>query len=189
MITFDEPTHTYRKDGVIVPSVTQILSVADLYVHIDKALLARASKFGTAVHKATELHDKGTLNLLSLSVALAPYLDGWKKFKKDTDFKILESESVVYSKMGYAGTLDRIGTMGGKLTLLDIKTTTTIPKTIALQLGAYRHAWQEMHGKTIEQVISVQLKPCNYFIRDYDDPTAILTFRSFIEIYKWRHNV
>lgn len=189
-MVFDEVTHTYVLDGKFLPSVTQILSIADLYSRVDKNLMARASKFGNAVHRATELHDAGTLDMATMNVALAPYLDGWKRFLTETGFTGLKSETVVYSaNHGYAGRFDRLGVMTGKLTLLDIKTTTTVPKTTKLQLAAYANAYEEMHDNKIEQRISVQLKPCAYSIRPYNDPLDFLIFRNFITVYQWRNNV
>lgn len=186
-LNFDEATHTYTLDKKVIPSVTQILSIANNFSFVDKELLQRASKFGTAVHKATELYDEGELNEETLDLALVSYLEGWQKFLSDTKFKVLESETRVYSEQGYAGTFDRLGMLSNKLTLLDIKTSTTVTRSTSLQLAAYAQAWKEMHNEQIEQLISVQLKPCNYSIQIYSDPTDFLTFRNFLAVYQWSH--
>lgn len=186
-LEFDEATHTYTLDGKVIPSVTQILSIANDFSFVNKDVLERASKFGTAVHKATELYDDGILKEHALDTALVPYLNGWKKFLSDTKFEILESETRVYSKHGYAGTFDRLGLLANKLTLLDIKTSTTVVRSTALQLAAYKTACEEMHQKQIQQLIAVQLTPDNYNIKIYDDPTDFLTFRNFLSVYKWSH--
>lgn len=48
--TFNSEWHTYRINGVIVPSVTQLLA-DDTYINVDPIVLERAAKKGTLVHK------------------------------------------------------------------------------------------------------------------------------------------
>ena len=48
--TFNSDWHTYRINGVIVPSVTQLLSDGS-YDMVDPIILERAAKKGTLVHK------------------------------------------------------------------------------------------------------------------------------------------
>lgn len=187
-IEFKEENHEYYVDGNLFPSVTQILNIVDSYKWVDKKILHQAAKFGTAAHRMTEFYDHGILNMDSVSPALMPYLDAWKKFLHETNFEILDIEYPIASKLGYAGMLDRIGTIDGKLTILDIKTSNIIPKTTALQLAAYSHAWEEMHKSKVRLRLCVHLKPCNYFIKEYRNPTDFLTFMNFLTVYKWSNN-
>jgi len=184
-LDFDEATHTYRRDGIVIPSVTQILSIANDFSYVNKDVLERASKFGTAVHKTTELYDANELNVTTLDDALVPYLDAWKQFLSDTKFRVLESEVRVYSKHGYAGTFDRVGDLANKKTLIDIKTSTTVARSTGLQLAAYKQALTEDNDIKIDQLISVQLKPNSYSIKIFDNPTDFLTFRNFLAVYQW----
>ena len=184
-IAFDSIKHEYRVFGEVQPSVTQILGLANSYEFVDKQLLEKACHFGTAVHRATELYDQKLLNISTLDVALIPYLEGWKKFLNDTKFKILDCEFKVASKRGYAGTLDRIGYLNDELTVLDIKTGSVIPKTTALQLAAYRGAYQEMTGKPIAKRICVKLKPMDYSITIYDNDYDFQIFLNFLTVHQW----
>lgn len=185
MITFNADTHTYTDNNKILPSVTQVLGLANLYEFVNANLLERAARFGTAVHKATELYDQGKLNTDTLDIALVPYLNGWKKFLRDTQFHVIHNELLVHSDMGYAGTLDRIGLIRGKLTLLDIKTTSVVPKTTALQLAAYKYAFEEMQTRKIDQCLCCQLKPDNYRLVEYNNPSDFFMFCNFLTVYKW----
>ena len=135
-LTFDEEKHEYRLDGRILPSVTGILRemgfIDDTYFTEDSA--AR----GTAVHRATELYDLGTLDEDSLDPRLVDYLEGWKRFRKETGFLPTSIEGRGWSKFGYAGTFDRIGvTDNASIVLLDIKSSMYVPDWIGLQLGGY----------------------------------------------------
>jgi ATP-dependent exoDNAse (exonuclease V) beta subunit len=184
-IEFNAEEHQYTVDGILFPSVTQVLKIANEFDKIDKQTLSKAAKFGTAVHKMTELYDLGVLNMETVAVVLLPYLDGWKKFLSDTNFKPLEIECRIASKLGYAGTFDRLGYLDNKLTLVDIKTGSTLQRSTALQLAAYKHAYEEIYKKKIQQRIAIQLKPCSYVLKLYSNPTDFLTFINFLTVYKW----
>src|SRR3990167_1495715 len=94
------------------PRVTTILSKAGLisFSYLNPNVLKNAQLFGTAVHKAAELYDLGTLDIRKLSAPLLPYLTAWQKFK--ADYKIQEfiaiEKHVISEKWQYRGTLDRV---------------------------------------------------------------------------------
>jgi hypothetical protein len=187
-IDFDPDSHSYKAFGKTQPSVTTILGLANSFEFVDKGLLDRAAKFGTAVHKATQLYDEHNLNIDTLDVALVSYLEGWKKFLSETGFEILECEYKIASKAGYAGTLDRIGYFGEDLTILDIKTGVTAPKTTKLQLSAYAQAFQQMTGRRIKKRLCVILKPYAYKITQYTDESDYLNFLQFLSVHRWINN-
>ena len=177
--------HIYTVDGKTLPSVTQILAIADPYKYVNKILLEKAAKFGVAVHRMIELFNRNRLNMDSLNVALVPYLEAWKKFIDETGFQIIESEVMVSSSWGYAGTLDCVGYLHNRLVELDIKATATVLKLTALQLAAYQKAFEETFEKTIEQRISIQLKPCDYGLTSYANKNDFLIFINFLNVYRW----
>ena len=187
-IDFNEERHEYLLNGKKVPSVTQVLSLANEFKGINKNILDKAAKFGTAVHKTTELYDQNNLNIQTLDPALMPYLNGWTKFLIETNFKVIDVELRVGSMSGYAGTIDRVGLFNNKLTALDIKTGTTVPRTTPLQLSAYAAAYNEMFPKYIQQRISVQLKPLRYSIKQYTNIADFAMFCNFLTVYKWSNN-
>lgn len=61
MIYFDEANHLYFVDGVLTPSVSQIIKAVcgSSYDKIDPLVLAKAAFRGSALHAATELIDRG----------------------------------------------------------------------------------------------------------------------------------
>lgn len=146
-LLFDEPTHTYRVDGVVIPSVTQILEAVGIidYSHIPPADREWALERGRMVHLYTQYDDEGTLDDSAVDPRIRPYLEAWRAFRRDTGLildKINGVEKRVYSRShGYAGTLDRIGILarGIKTVLVDIKTNKAEP-WVKLQLAAYAGA-------------------------------------------------
>lgn len=193
-IEFDAATHTYRVNGRIVPSVTQIITSAGLsdYSHVAPQVLELACDFGRACHLACELWDNGELDEAKLDVALVPYLDGWKKFCDHYATKILSSEKRVASaKYGYAGTADKIAVIGGDLCIIDLKTSTAVAPCTALQTAAYQQAYEESTGNIIGRRFAVQLLPGAYKITGYKDKSDFRVFLSALQIHNWKanHNV
>ena len=59
-LEFIEDGHLYLVDGVIKPSITQILKYkfSNKYAHVNREVMQRASEIGIAVHEAIEHYCK-----------------------------------------------------------------------------------------------------------------------------------
>ena len=189
---FDEEKHEYTLDGIVLPSVTQIIQEAGLsdYSFVNETVLKAAANFGTAAHLACELEDYKDLDYDSLNPELRPYLNGWNKFKKDTGFICEEIEKRVYSKKYlYAGTLDRVGPLFKRKALVDIKTGTSLPKWIRLQTAGYKIIYNE--GLKIKDQIKdryvVQLLPDDYKLEQHIDKSDTDVFLAALTIRNWKH--
>jgi len=188
-LTFDADTHTYRYNGNVVPGVTSILAPLTDFGSVPTHVLQAASDFGTAVHYACELDDLGELDEGQLDAALAPYLEGWRKFSKDYAVVWSLIEQRVYHKsMGYAGTLDRMGMVKGLSTVVDIKSSAQLYPAVGPQLAAY----QQATPVTPQQRMAVQLKANGtYVVKVYTDPTDWPLFASLLTLHTWcaRHSI
>lgn len=184
-LTFDEATHTYRMYGVVVPSVTTILKPLSDFSAIPAGVLAAASAFGTAVHKATELHDLGTLDFSLLDPALEPYLEAWVNFSRDYEVQWSEIEHVVYSPtMRYAGTLDRRGLVRDRMTTLDIKSSAALYPSVGPQLAAYKSAYGI--EASLDERMAVQLKKDGtYLAKTYTNRMDWPLFASLMTTRNW----
>lgn len=108
-ITFSEEGHYYTTmDGHRLPSVTGIL-LSEGFIDarwFDEYSCTR----GIYVHQARHLDDEGTLDESTIDPEIAPYLEAWRRFKRESGFIIEESEvpkaNLLY---GYAGRPDVIG--------------------------------------------------------------------------------
>ena len=60
LLEYIDESHTYVYNGVILPSITQILKIkfGNKYDGVSENVLQRASNKGTAVHKAIEDYEK-----------------------------------------------------------------------------------------------------------------------------------
>ena len=146
-LEFFPESHTYLYDGIMLPSVTQILGVKykNDYASVPPAVLNNAAQRGTAVHKAIE------------NFNVSGYDDGseavrnFKFLQKQYGFEVLDSElPIVLFKddMPIAcGRLDMTMLMDGETGIADIKTVRTLNKEkIAYQLNLYRIGLMQSYG-------------------------------------------
>lgn len=155
LLFFDE-CHKYTLDGEELPSVSELTRFIsrEIYGDVGQFNLDRAADRGTAVHKATELLDKyGTVEI---DEDISPYLKAYIAFRKEHKCEWQKIEYATHHPESlYAGTLDRVGTVDGKLVVLDIKTSSTIQKPLyTAQLNLYR----KMLPDPIEQLVILHLK-------------------------------
>lgn len=145
--------HVYVKDGVEVPSVSEITRflASEVYKDPNPTLLAMAAERGTKVHQITESLDKcGTCAVTDEEVL--PYVRAYVNFLHEHEVKWDCIEWTVGKDFLYAGTIDRYGTVDGERVILDIKTTGTIG---ALHKVLYSAA-QNLYRMAIEDNFSVE---------------------------------
>ena len=141
--------------------VTEILQSAGLidFSMVNEDVMRRAQAFGTAVHVATELWDKGVLDIETVDPELIPYLNGWKQFVEDYKITINPGEMekrFESKKYGFSGTPDRWPEIAGKITVIDIKSSSSMYVATAIQTMLYQILLEE-HGIKPKQRWGVQL--------------------------------
>lgn len=150
MIEFLKKEHIYLVDGIITPSVSEILKYKfpNKYKGIDTKILKDKAEFGTRVHKGVE--EIGKKNM-SIDEAL-PFIETFGFYEKLCLMEYLklkarylieeeEQEIIVNYKNDFCGTLDMSGYVLGKESLLDIKTTAELDKEyLSWQLSLYELA-------------------------------------------------
>jgi hypothetical protein len=117
-----------------------------------------AADLGDLVHAAVEAHATGRPRP-TLPAQAVPLLAAFDRFCADHDPGWLASEQTVVSRRyGYAGTLDAIATLGGRVTLLDVKTGRGVYPEACLQLAAYAHAdfTADPDGRTEQPLPAIQ---------------------------------
>ena len=121
MLEYNDKDHTYFLEGTELPSVTTLLRDCGI---INTAFYTGAgADNGTRRHLLTELYDKDTLDWGTVAEEDLPYLNGWIQAKEDLNMEIQGIEQRMYHELlSFAGTIDRLATVGGKPTIIDIKT-------------------------------------------------------------------
>lgn len=148
MIEFLEEEHLYIKDGMIVPSVSEILRYLfpNKYANINPAILNRAAEFGTHIHEAIENYENGLKYNLNFKEELV--FNQYLKLKIKHNFKVIDQEQMVSYEYDYCGRFDMISERDNKLCLADIKTTAKLDlEYLSWQLSLYEYAYgQEFDG-------------------------------------------
>ena len=158
-LEYIDDIHVYLCDGVIVPSVTQILKLkfGNKYDNVSRQTLQRAAEKGTEVHEAIENYCKhGTESDLV-------EVKNFKFLQKQYQFKVLDNEVPVIlfkdDEPIAAGRLDLVLEMDGKIGGGDIKRTSTLDKNyLAYQLNLYRIAYYQCYGVVWEFLRGVHLR-------------------------------
>jgi hypothetical protein len=155
-ITLLDARFYFDEDGKPVPSVTTILEAypkdAGYFKWLKDAgtdadtIRDEAGRRGSIVHELTERYDRGEEVSLLTGEGWPGYkMLEWSMFERYVDFStrfepehLMVEQNFVSSKLGYAGTIDRVMELGGKRYLVDIKTSNAIYDSYWLQLAAYR---------------------------------------------------
>jgi len=102
----------------------------------------RALNIGSLVHQWIERWTEGEIEEISLEIKQP--VGAFLEWTKSNNFIVLEKEQTVYSKKGFAGTLDLVAKLNKKLYIIDIKTSSGFYPEYVLQIGAYKMAYEEM---------------------------------------------
>ena len=155
---FDD-THEYLVDGVIVPSITQILKskFGNKYMGISKEVLNRASAKGTEVHEAIERYCK------NVESSELKEVRNFKFLMRKYNFKVKANEvPIILFKNNEpiaGGRLDLVLELDNKIGGADIKRTAKLDKEyLAYQLNLYRIGYKQCYGIEWEFLKGIHLK-------------------------------
>ena len=160
ILEYIEDTHTYICDGVILPSITQIIKYKfkNKYSNVSETILAKASEKGTEVHKAIENYEKYKIEDVN-----CVELRNYKFLKRQYCFDCLNNEVPIIlfidQKPFAAGRLDLELLKDNLYGLGDIKRTATLDKDyLAYQLNLYRIGFQQCYGIEISFLYGLHLR-------------------------------
>ena len=143
----------YEIDGVWYPRVTSIASIkakpflykfyADLgSFSMAESIKNKSADEGTIIHEAIEAILAG--KPVTIPHSIQPAINAFMEFKNKNEIVPMKIEERVISKKNwYAGTVDVIGNLNGRLGVLDIKTSYSIYRDYGLQTAAYVEAIKE----------------------------------------------
>lgn len=181
-VEFDEPTHTYRFDGRVVPSVTQVLKAAGMVD--DRWFNDEARERGRTVALAIQLHNACNLDIRKVPDGCRGYVEGWLKFLDETLFIPRDVEKPFYnSTYGYAGTPDAEGHVPGatRRLIVEAKTGCDAPQ-YQIQTAAYDMGYPQLHDRWC-----VRLKEDGtYAIREHTNPRDRDVFMAALKIVHWQ---
>ena len=154
-IEYLDEEHIYLCNGVIVPSVSQVLHLIfpDKYKNVDKKILNAKAKYGTEIHNYVEQYENGLITQKLNYIQEASFRQ-YLKLKDKYNIEVLEQEKIVNYKDIYAGRFDMIANIGTDCCLCDIKTTASLDKEyLSWQLSLYKYAY----GKEFDKLYAIWL--------------------------------
>lgn len=161
VIEYFDSDHVYVVDGIITPSITQILKrrYKNEYKGISPDVLKRASEMGTAVHEAIEKHCHGLPHEDFEEVRNFQFLLRMQQMTCIQNevpvllFRNDEVASVGRFDCLVAGILDNV------VGIADIKRTSTLHiDYLTDQLNLYRRAYEQSYGKHIDFLAGLHLR-------------------------------
>jgi hypothetical protein len=181
-IQYDAASHRYTTDeGRTLPSVTDIIKSTGL---IDDTWFTDESRNrGSRVAQVTALDDLDILLEDTVEDEIRPYLDQWRRFLKESGWRVGSAERRVFSEVwGFAGTVDRImlRNVPSGPAILDIKTGQPSPwhhiqtaaYSVAYSIGTPRYA--------------LYLAPTKYSLLRHEDSDDIIIFRAALTLHRWK---
>lgn len=153
-LEFSEISHTYLLDGIIVPSVTQVLgrNFPGEYAQVSESVLAKAAERGTAIHKSIENYCKGEDDGTEA-------VWNFKRLQKRHKLKPIYNEIPVTIDARIAGRLDMVAEIDGATAVADIKTTATLNKEkLTYQLNLYKIGVEQCYDIAIQKLYGIHLR-------------------------------
>lgn len=162
MIEFIEEEHLYLVDGVIVPSVSEILRFIfpNKYKDVPRDVLKAKANYGTKVHNAIEMYENNckamareeALDVTILASALdyvqVASLNEYLRLKEKNKLVVIEQEQIIHLENKYAGRFDMIAKINNDYSLCDVKTTSVLDKEyLSWQLSLYAFARPDRFDK------------------------------------------
>lgn len=198
-IAFLEEPHIYLVDGVITPSVSEILHYIfpDKYKGVNRKILNKKAEYGTTIHESIEMYEANiktmslkeafdiVIQVKELSYIQEASLRQYLKLKTRYNIEVLEQEMMIQYEKKYAGRFDMVANINGSLSLCDIKTTAELDEEyLSYQLSYYEMAMGKkfdklyaiwLPKKDIGQVVEIKRKPREVLIKKLNE---------FLEVYE-----
>ena len=194
ILQYFDKGHIYMLEGERIPCVSDLCRFLHREIYKDAPLwqLEAAADRGTKVHAATEVLDK--TGQAEIEDEYLPYLKAYALFRQEHDvqWELIEHPDY-HPAHRYAGTIDRYGLVDGIKTLVDIKTTYTVYRSLCgASLNLYRLIL-EARDKQVERLLILHLRKDGTYRTiwiDIDDsvPMALITLYNTLKKKRRKKN-
>lgn len=131
------------KPGVAYDEI-QLETIWKLAKKAHTAKKEEAGSIGHLVHDFVDKYCKGEEPMMPINEKAIGGINRFLQWVKEHNVKFLSNEQACFSKKyNYAGTIDGICQIDGKLYIFDLKTSNSIYDTYLIQVAAYRQARNE----------------------------------------------
>lgn len=180
--------HQYWWHDAPVPGVNEILRSTGL-VNMDYFTEEGAAR-GKRRHALVEAYDEDRVDWSGVEAEDSYILVGYQEFLDDTGFVVRANELPLYhSVLQYAGTLDKMGELGGKTYVLDVKTGSSLGSWAKIQVAMYALAYAHTFQTEVPRGGILHLRPAKkkqYSWKPITEPYILDSAFSIIETYHWQ---
>ncbi len=198
-LDYDEGAHSYKVDGIKVPSVTRVVDGCFPKNLTDWALLVGKEEYDNVISEAIEIGNdahawiedyityghvcSNPADHISHSVnAFLKWNDRFKPSWNDAERKIY------CDKYKYAGTVDAVAKINGRVCVIDFKTSKKIYKPYHLQVTAYAQAIKRIDGLRqwpLGIILRLDKETGEYEQKVFEPKDHFHIFKKCLEIKQW----
>jgi hypothetical protein len=181
----EKPRHLYLVNGAERDSISDVIRFISREKQDKAPILKRdaAADRGRRVHEYCQLYDYGALPD-QIDVDCVGYVEAYMAFLRDFRIKEWLFTELMLGCPDCAGTIDRIGMIGGIRTIVDLKCTAALDKyAVSAQLGGYDYLHEHEFGYGAGQLWAVRLKNDGKYVRPYNAELPHEAFASCL----WKH--
>ena len=204
-LDYDEDAHSYKVDGVKVPSVTRIVdacfpkNLTNWAVTLGEEeyhrILDEALDIGNYTHEWIEAYlNQPTIELKDHAIPDENHgsyksIKSFLNWDKDYEPEWIDSERKIYcDKYKYAGTVDAVAKINGRVCVIDFKTSRKIYKPYHLQVTAYAQAIKRIDGLKrwpLGIILRLDKETGEYEQKVFEPKDHFDTFKKCLELRQW----
>ena len=198
-LDYDDDAHSYKVDGVKVPSVTRIVdacfpkNLTDWAVTLGEEeyhrILDEALDIGNYTHEWIETYLKEDHATPDVGHSSFNSIKSFLKWDSDYEPKWIDSERKIYcDKYKYAGTVDAVAKINGRVCVIDFKTSRKIYKPYHLQVTAYAQAIKRIDGLRqwpLGIILRLDKETGQYQQKVFEPKDHFKTFVKCMELRQW----
>jgi hypothetical protein len=198
-LDYDEGAHSYKVDGVKVPSVTRVVDGCFPKNLTDWALLVGKEEYDNVINEAIEIGNdthKWVEDYITyghvcsnpadhISHPVNAFLKWNDRFKPSWN----DAERKIYcDKYKYAGTVDAVAKINGRVCVIDFKTSKKIYKPYHLQVTAYAQAIKRIDGLRqwpLGIILRLDKETGEYEQKVFEPKDHFNVFKKCLDIKQW----
>lgn len=164
VVEYDDDTHEYIVDGMIVPSVTQLIHMKfpNKYKGVSQEVLDHAAELGTMMHLTIEMIEKYG-DVPHIPEEVSREITNYRGLKKVHGWEVVAMETPVLipyeGEVIAAGRFDILANMNAVQGLIDLKRTATVDREyLAYQLTLYAMGYRYSYGTHVNFLKCLHLR-------------------------------
>lgn len=198
-LDYDDKAHSYKVDGIKVPSVTRVVdgcfpkNLTDWAVTLGEEeyhrILDEALDIGNYTHEWIETYLKQSHATPDVGHSSFKSIKSFLKWDSDYEPEWIDSERKIYcDRFKYAGTVDAVAKINGRVCVIDFKTSKKIYKPYHLQVTAYAQAIKRIDGLKrwpLGIILRLDKETGEYEQKVFEPKNHFDVFKKCLELRQW----